>query len=87
VKVFIYGAGASYSAQTNVQNPSFKAPLTNELFDDKYSVFATQIGISEYDLNKYKSEVANSQTLEACVRNTITSPLLTYKIARILSLY
>jgi hypothetical protein len=65
MKIFIFGAGASFDSQKghNVHDKAIP-PLTSDLFDPRYSDFAKMVGISDPDMNRYRNAIAQYDTLE-----------------------
>jgi len=50
MKVYIFGAGASRGSQPEHMEPTRRAPLVDELFEDFYKNCARYVGLSEADL-------------------------------------
>lgn len=65
MKLFIFGAGASLAAQhsqTYTDGHAERAPLVDQLFDEKYKIY--MLNGAEFDLPKCKEEVAKVGSLE-----------------------
>lgn len=61
MKVFIFGAGASVGSQDRYYDiNTVRAPLVNELFDERYSPYAEKIGISKEEQSEYREEIRSS---------------------------
>lgn len=66
MKVFIFGAGASFGSQPEAVSGDKKAPLTRNLFDEQYQSVASGVGIREDDLASYREQIKSSgMSLEA----------------------
>ncbi|MDZ7587440.1 MAG: hypothetical protein U0946_06820, partial [Patescibacteria group bacterium] len=65
MNVFIFGAGASADAHTgHVVHDKAIPPLTQDLFDPRYSDFAKMVGISEPNMNRYRNALKEHPSLE-----------------------
>ena len=64
MKVFIFGAGASKGAQHNTVDGEAIAPLTNDLFDPRYSKFADMVGLSKTQMNKCRNAIEEHKYFE-----------------------
>lgn len=58
MKIFIFGAGASRDAQHRVVHDNAIPPLTNELFDQRYSEFARIVGLLDPAMSTYRNQAA-----------------------------
>ncbi|KKR16435.1 MAG: hypothetical protein A3D82_01725 [Candidatus Levybacteria bacterium RIFCSPHIGHO2_02_FULL_40_29] len=64
MRVFIFGAGASKGSQHRVIHDSFVPPLSNELFDPKYSQFAHMVGLMDPDMNRCRDSISKFSSFE-----------------------
>lgn len=64
MKVFVFGSGASKDAQHGTVHDSSIPPLTNELFDHRYSEMAVRIGLNDPTMNTLRNKIAEYAYLE-----------------------
>lgn len=64
MKVFIFGAGASYGAPTETIWDKFRAPLTDAIFNGVYGEYAKSVGLSIVDITRFTEEIKKFPTLE-----------------------
>lgn len=63
MKVFIFGAGASFGSQ-GFPSPELTPPLVNEIFDEKYREYGNIAGLTKRDLEELKNSIKKDQSLE-----------------------
>lgn len=64
MKVFVFGAGASKDAQHGTVHNDSIPPLTNELFDPRYSDMAKAVGLTDPVMNSLRNKIAEYAYLE-----------------------
>ena len=69
MKLFIFGAGASRDAQHGMVHDIAIPPLTNELFDPRYSEMAKSVGLSDPRMNTLRNEIAKYAYFEEWLTN------------------
>ena len=57
MKVFIFGAGASKDSQGSKVPVKNIAPLSDELFHEKYCEIALRVGLSKPVMNRCRNEM------------------------------
>lgn len=64
MRVFIFGAGASKGAQQGTVHEHRIAPLTNELFDPRYKVYADMVGLNDTLMNVCRENISKFISFE-----------------------
>lgn len=81
MKVFIFGAGASKASQIDELRLARKAPMVDELFDDRYHTWAEMVGLTKVELKDCRENIQKIGSLEKWLTNR-WKKVSTYKTVR-----
>ncbi len=75
MKIFIFGAGASYASNTEVTAKRDRSPLTSELLNDEYLVWGEEVGFTKFDRDQIQIDYTNFTKNAYSKRETLESYL------------